>query len=80
MENTIAEEVDGTVLSNAQLAAEYGWKATFFYKSGLVKERAFITGCNWEKGFISVESIGERHKPPTIVDLRQVSKIDVRWS
>ena len=68
------------VIENAKLCAEQGWKGTFRLKSGENVEGAYITGTNWEAGVISVERVGERNLPPKIINLVDVSSVEVVWT
>lgn len=71
---------DRDVLENAKLCAEQGWKGNFRLFTGEVIEAAFITGTNWDKGFISIERVGERDKPPRILNLKDIESIEVGWN
>ncbi|MEQ1876132.1 MAG: hypothetical protein ABL958_05765 [Bdellovibrionia bacterium] len=68
------------VLENAQLAADRGWKASFFYNDGNSFKGALITAADWDAGAVRVERVGERHLEPTLIFLKDVQKVEVDWS
>lgn len=72
--------MDTEILSIAKRVAEEGWRANFELKSsGERIESAFITQADFAKGFVVLERIGERDKPPRLLDLRDVSQITPLW-
>ncbi|HEX4925888.1 MAG TPA: hypothetical protein VFV50_17480 [Bdellovibrionales bacterium] len=68
------------ILENAQLAADRGWKASFFFQDGTAIHGAYITACDWEQGAVAVERVGERHLQPTLIFLKDLSKVEVDWA
>ncbi len=72
--------VNSLVLENAQLAADRGWRASFYYADGSAFKGALITACDWENGAVRVERVGERHLEPTLIFLKDVQKVEVDWS
>lgn len=68
------------VLENAQLAADRGWKASFYYNDGNAFKGALITAYDWENGAVQVERVGERHLQPTLIFLKDIQKVEVDWS
>jgi hypothetical protein len=73
-------EVLGHVLENAQLAADRGWKASFYYADGSSFQNGYITACDWQSGAVQVERVGERHLKPTLILLKDLQRVEVDWS
>lgn len=73
------DDVDPQVESHAWLCAERGWRGTFTLKSGDVIADAFVTATDQEKKFVVLERVGERDRPPHLIDLRNVSSVEVHW-
>ena len=67
------------VVEQTKLCADRGWRATFRMKSGEIVEAAYITGTNWDVGVVSIEKIGERHLPPRLIKLEEVTTVDIVW-
>lgn len=61
------------------MCAEKGWRATFHMLDGETIQNVYITGTDWENNFVSVERVGERNRPPRLISLRDVTKVDPHW-
>lgn len=68
------------ILENAQLAADRGWKASFYYQDGNTIHGAYITAFDWENGAVQIERVGERHLKPTLIFLKDLEKVEVDWA
>ena len=49
-------------------------------QDGEVFPRALITATDFDRGFVVLERIGERHLKPRLVDLRDVKELKPDWS
>jgi hypothetical protein len=76
----LKESAKRDVIEGAKLCAEQGWKGTYRLISGEVIEGAYVTGTDWDKQFIALEKVGERHLPATLLDLRDVASVEPSWS
>jgi hypothetical protein len=73
-------QINQTVLENAQLAADQGWKAAFHYIDGRTFLGGLITAADWDAKVVKVERVGERHLQPTLIFLKDIEKVEVDWS
>jgi carotenoid cleavage dioxygenase-like enzyme len=76
---TTEVKVSSQVVESTELAAERGWKVTLHMQNGDVHKKVFITAHDWDFPAVVVEKVGERHKDPTLVLLKDVQKVEVHW-
>ena len=73
-------EVDIIVAENVWLCAERGWQATFQLVNGETIVRAFITATDHENNACVVERVGERDRPPRVLHIHEIKKVEPHWS
>lgn len=64
---------------NAKLAADRAWSANFYATDGQEWIGFYITGIDEKNRALLIEKVGERHKEPTLLFLKDLKQLTVNW-